>query len=54
MAEIRFEHVSKSFDANLVVQDLDLQIADGELMVLVGPQAAARRPPCACSPASRT
>jgi multiple sugar transport system ATP-binding protein len=42
MAEIRFEHVSKSFDANLVVQDLDLQIADGELMVLVGPSGCGK------------
>ena len=28
MAEIRYEHVSKSFDANKVVDDFDLRIAD--------------------------
>ncbi len=42
MAEIRFEHVSKSFDANTVVDDLDLSIADGELMVLVGPSGCGK------------
>ena len=42
MAEIRFEHVSKSFDSNTVVDDLDLAIADGELMVLVGPSGCGK------------
>ena len=42
MAEIRYEHVSKSFDANTVVDDLDLSIADGELMVLVGPSGCGK------------
>jgi len=42
MAEIRFEHVSKSFDSNTVVNDLDLAIADGELMVLVGPSGCGK------------
>ena len=42
MAEIRYEHVSKSFDSNTVVDDLDLGIADGELMVLVGPSGCGK------------
>jgi multiple sugar transport system ATP-binding protein len=42
MAEIRYEHVSKSFDANKVVDDFDLRIADGELMVLVGPSGCGK------------
>ncbi len=42
MAEIRYEHVSKRFDAHTVVSDLDLHITDGELMVLVGPSGCGK------------
>ncbi len=42
MADIRFEHVSKSFDGTKAVDDLDLAIADGELMVLVGPSGCGK------------
>jgi multiple sugar transport system ATP-binding protein len=36
MTGIRFDHVVKSFDGTVVVEDFDLEIADGELVVLVG------------------
>jgi multiple sugar transport system ATP-binding protein len=42
MAQISFEQVDKSFDDNQVVHGLDLQIADGELMVLVGPSGCGK------------
>ena len=40
-------------DGTRAVAELDLEIEDGELMVLVGPSGAARRPRCGWSPASR-
>ncbi len=36
MATVSFEHVRKDFGDATVVQDFDLQMADGELVVLVG------------------
>lgn len=36
MASVAFEHVRKDFGTTTVVHDFDLQIADGELVVLVG------------------
>src|SRR6476661_10509248 len=36
MPIVRLDHVSKSFDKTVVVEDVDLEIADGELLVLVG------------------
>jgi ABC-type sugar transport system ATPase subunit len=33
---VRLDHVSKAFDRTVVVQDVDLEVADGELLVLVG------------------
>ena len=43
MAEITFENVSKVFDdGTRAVADLDLSLADGELMVLVGPSGCGK------------
>ncbi len=36
MANVSFEHVRKDFGTTTVVVDFDLQVADGELVVLVG------------------
>ncbi len=36
MASVTFEHVRKDFGTTTVVHDFDLQVADGELVVLVG------------------
>ena len=43
MAEIAFEQVSKVYDdGTLAVDELDLVIADGELMVVVGPSGCGK------------
>jgi multiple sugar transport system ATP-binding protein len=43
MAEIAFDEVSKIYDdGTLAVDDLNLQIEDGELMVLVGPSGCGK------------
>jgi ABC-type sugar transport system ATPase subunit len=36
VATVAFEHVRKDFGTTTVVRDFDLQVADGELVVLVG------------------
>ena len=36
MANVTFEHVRKDFETTTVVQDFNLRVADGELVVLVG------------------
>jgi multiple sugar transport system ATP-binding protein len=49
MASVTFEHVSKRFSADvLAVNDLDLQIADGEFMVLVGPSGCGKTTALRC------
>ena len=43
MAEIAYENVSKVYDdSTLAVEGLDLDIADGEFMVLVGPSGCGK------------
>ena len=41
-ASIRFANVSKSFDQFAAVRDLDLEIRDGELLVLLGPSGCGK------------
>ncbi len=42
MAEIRLEHLSKSFGDQNVVQDVSLTVADGEFCVFVGPSGCGK------------
>ena len=43
MAAISFSHVNKAYaDGRLAVNDLDLDIADGEFLVLVGPSGCGK------------
>jgi len=42
MANVTYEHVTKKFDDTAAVQDLTLQVADGEFMVLVGPSGCGK------------
>jgi multiple sugar transport system ATP-binding protein len=42
MASITFEHVTKQFDESLAVDDLSIEVADGEFLVLVGPSGCGK------------
>ncbi len=42
MANVTYEHVTKRFDDAAAVQDLSLQVTDGEFMVLVGPSGCGK------------
>jgi multiple sugar transport system ATP-binding protein len=42
VAEIRLEGVSKVFDKTVAVDDVQLQVADGEFMVLLGPSGCGK------------
>ena len=42
MARVGLDHVSKTFGANKAVDDLSLDIADGEFFVLLGPTGAGK------------
>lgn len=42
MNEIRFDHVWKLFEGNVVVSDLTLDIKEGEFLVLVGPSGCGK------------
>jgi multiple sugar transport system ATP-binding protein len=42
MAPITFEHLTKRFDDSVAVNDLNIEIADGEFLVLVGPSGCGK------------
>jgi multiple sugar transport system ATP-binding protein len=42
MAPITFEHVTKRFDEVTAVDDLDIEVPDGEFLVLVGPSGCGK------------
>ena len=42
MSNIRFDHVWKLFEGNTVVSDLNLEINEGEFLVLVGPSGCGK------------
>ncbi|HEY2072010.1 MAG TPA: ATP-binding cassette domain-containing protein, partial [Gaiellaceae bacterium] len=42
MATITFEHVTKKFDDSTAVDDLNIEVADGEFLVLVGPSGCGK------------
>src|SRR5262245_12874150 len=43
MASVRFEHVEKQYpNGHYGVRDLELDVADGELLVLVGPSGCGK------------
>jgi multiple sugar transport system ATP-binding protein len=42
MASVTFDHVSKRYDDVAAVDDLELEIADGEFLVLVGPSGCGK------------
>jgi ABC-type sugar transport system ATPase subunit len=42
MASVTFEHVTKRYDGTLAVDDLNLEVADGEFLVLVGPSGCGK------------
>jgi multiple sugar transport system ATP-binding protein len=42
MAEVTYDHVTKRFDGTTAVQDLTIEVADGEFLVLVGPSGCGK------------
>ena len=50
MPSVSFEHVRKRFGDSTVVEDFDLEVADGELLVLVGGSGSGKStdPPHGC------
>src|SRR5215472_16941102 len=42
MAELAIEHVSKRYGAELVVEDLSLNVRQGEFLVLLGPSGCGK------------
>ena len=54
MAGVRYVQATRIYDGTdaPAVDVLELDIADGEFLVLVGPSGSGRRRRCACSPGS--
>jgi multiple sugar transport system ATP-binding protein len=48
MAQVVFDHVTKRFDGVLAVNDLDLNVMDGEFLVLVGPSGCGKSTALRC------
>jgi multiple sugar transport system ATP-binding protein len=42
MANVTYDHVTKSFDGTTAVKDFNLDVSDGEFMVLVGPSGCGK------------
>ena len=42
MAHVRLEGITKKFGSHAAVSDLNLEIADGQFFVLLGPKVPAR------------
>ena len=42
MARIRLENISKTFGPNVALEDIDIDVADGEFFVLLGPTGAGK------------
>ena len=42
MATVTFEHVTKSYDGTVAVKDFNLNVGDGEFLVLVGPSGCGK------------
>ena len=42
---IRFEHVTKQYGDNVILNDLNFEIEEGKFVILIGPVAAEKPPP---------
>ena len=42
MKNIVFEHVDKAYDKNVIVKDLNMEIKEGERLILLGPSGCGK------------
>ena len=49
---VQLEGVRKSFGDNLVLDGIDLSVATGEVLVIIGPSGSGKRRSCAASTCS--